>query len=170
MGVRGFLAKRYRRRCAHTNERYRGPKSASSPAILRIGKHSTTRWRTLKLAEALEKARDIEQCRLDPFELTRGISKYLQGDRAENLIVVFNNVDRCEAAAQLAAFQTVHGSWAKCAAWLGKQQPARIAIGRQFWLLPSITTCASNQEDGTSEYVVSSNKSSTAMRFGISRC
>lgn len=54
----------------------------------------------------LEKARDIESWRLDPLKLTRGISRYLQGDRGENLIVVFDNVDRREAAAQLAAFQT----------------------------------------------------------------
>lgn len=55
---------------------------------------------------ALERARDIEQWRLDPLKLTRGIARYLQGDRAENLIVVFDNVDRREAEAQLAAFQT----------------------------------------------------------------
>ena len=45
--------------------------------------------------------------RLNPLKLTRGISRYLQGKiRAENLIVVFDNVDRREAAAQLAAFQS----------------------------------------------------------------
>jgi hypothetical protein len=54
----------------------------------------------------LEKARDIEQWRLDPLKLTRGLSRYLQGDRGENLIVVFDNVDRREAGAQLIAFQT----------------------------------------------------------------
>lgn len=54
----------------------------------------------------LEKARDIEQWRQDPVRCARGIARYLQGDRAENLIVVFDNVDRREAAAQLAAFQT----------------------------------------------------------------
>lgn len=54
----------------------------------------------------LEKARDIESWRLDSLKLTRGISRYLQGDRAENLIVVFDNVDRRESDAQLAAFQT----------------------------------------------------------------
>jgi hypothetical protein len=54
---------------------------------------------------ALELARDIEQWRQDPLKLTRGIARYLQGDRGENLIVVFDNVDRREAAAQLAAFQ-----------------------------------------------------------------
>lgn len=54
----------------------------------------------------LERARDLEGWRLDPLKLTRGISRYLQGDRGENLIVVFDNVDRREAAGQLAAFQT----------------------------------------------------------------
>ncbi len=54
----------------------------------------------------LECARDIEQWRLDPLKLTKGISRYLQGDRGENLIVVFDNVDRRDAPAQLAAFQT----------------------------------------------------------------
>ncbi|MGU9980463.1 hypothetical protein ACJ4V0_10525 [Phreatobacter sp. HK31-P] len=54
----------------------------------------------------LERARDIEQWRQDAARLTRGISRYLQGDRGENLIVVFDNVDRREPAAQLAAFQT----------------------------------------------------------------
>lgn len=54
----------------------------------------------------LERARDIEMWRLNSLKLTRGISRYLQGDRAENLIVVFDNVDRRESAAQLAAFQT----------------------------------------------------------------
>lgn len=54
----------------------------------------------------LERARDIEVWRTDPLKLTRGISRYLQGDRGENLIVVFDNVDRRESAGQLAAFQT----------------------------------------------------------------
>jgi hypothetical protein len=54
---------------------------------------------------SLERARDIEQWRLDPLKLTQGISRYLQGDRGDNLIVVFDNVDRREANAQLAAFQ-----------------------------------------------------------------
>jgi hypothetical protein len=55
---------------------------------------------------ALEKARDIEAWRQNTLKLTRGISRYLQGDKGENLIVVFDNVDRREAAGQLAAFQT----------------------------------------------------------------
>jgi hypothetical protein len=55
---------------------------------------------------ALEQARDIEQWRQDFLKLTRGIARYLQGDCGDNLIVVFDNVDRREAAAQLAAFQT----------------------------------------------------------------
>jgi hypothetical protein len=54
----------------------------------------------------LERARDLEAWRQDPLKLTRGISRYLQGDRGENLIVVFDNVDRRESAGQLAAFQT----------------------------------------------------------------
>lgn len=54
----------------------------------------------------LERARDIEQWRLDPSKLTKGIARYLQGDRRENLIVVFDNVDRRDGKAQLAAFQT----------------------------------------------------------------
>lgn len=54
----------------------------------------------------LERARDIEQWRFDALKLTKGISRYLQGDRGDNLIVVFDNVDRREAKAQLAAFQT----------------------------------------------------------------
>ncbi len=54
----------------------------------------------------LERARDLEGWRLDPIRLTKGIARYLQGDRGDNLIVVFDNVDRREAAAQLAAFQT----------------------------------------------------------------
>ncbi|MER8917686.1 hypothetical protein NKI32_28210 [Mesorhizobium sp. M0761] len=53
----------------------------------------------------LERARDLEAWRLDSLILTRGISRYLQGDRGENLIVVFDNVDRRETEAQLAAFQ-----------------------------------------------------------------
>jgi len=54
----------------------------------------------------LEKARDLEQWRQDTVRLTRGISRYLQGDKGDSLIVVFDNVDRREAPAQLAAFQT----------------------------------------------------------------
>jgi len=54
---------------------------------------------------ALELARDIEIWRQDSLRLTRGISRFLQGDRGENLIVVFDNVDRRETAAQLTAFE-----------------------------------------------------------------
>lgn len=53
----------------------------------------------------LERARDIEQWRQDPRRLTQGIARYLQGDRGENLIVVFDNVDRRETASQLIAFE-----------------------------------------------------------------
>jgi hypothetical protein len=55
---------------------------------------------------ALERARDIEQWRLDSLKLTLGTSRYLQGDKGENIIVVFDNVDRRDSTAQLAAFQT----------------------------------------------------------------
>jgi len=55
---------------------------------------------------ALEKARDIEGWRQDPQRLARGISRYIQGDRAENIVAVFDNVDRRESEAQLAAFET----------------------------------------------------------------
>ncbi|MCR5873657.1 hypothetical protein LRS10_05400 [Phenylobacterium sp. J426] len=54
---------------------------------------------------ALELARDIEGWRQDPLKLTKGVARYLQGDRGENLIVVFDNVDRRETVAQLAAFE-----------------------------------------------------------------
>ena len=54
---------------------------------------------------SLERARDIEQWRQDPKKSMAGISRYLQGDRAENIIVVFDNVDRRESASQLAAFE-----------------------------------------------------------------
>lgn len=54
----------------------------------------------------LERARDLEEWRLDSLKLTRGTARYLQGDRGENLIVVFDNVDRRDSKAQLAAFQT----------------------------------------------------------------
>jgi hypothetical protein len=53
----------------------------------------------------LEKARDIEQWRQTPLKLATGIARFLQGDRGENLVVVFDNVDRRESVAQLAAFQ-----------------------------------------------------------------
>lgn len=54
----------------------------------------------------LEMARDIEAWRQDSKKLTTSIARYIQGDRGENLIVVFDNVDRRESSAQLAAFQT----------------------------------------------------------------
>ena len=53
----------------------------------------------------LERARDIEQWRQDPIILSDCVSRYLQGDRGENLIVVFDNVDRRDTADQLACFQ-----------------------------------------------------------------
>ena len=53
----------------------------------------------------LERARDIEAWRQDPLKLTRGISRFLQGDRGDNLIVVFDNVDRRDTVSQLIAFE-----------------------------------------------------------------
>lgn len=53
----------------------------------------------------LEKARDLEQWRQDPIVLSECIARYLQGDRGENLVVVFDNVDRRETDDQLACFQ-----------------------------------------------------------------
>lgn len=53
----------------------------------------------------LERARDIEQWRTDSAILTTGISRYLQGDKGENIVVVFDNVDRRETDDQLQAFQ-----------------------------------------------------------------
>lgn len=53
----------------------------------------------------LERARDIEQWRQDPEILSECAARYLQGDRGECLIVVFDNVDRREAEEQLASFQ-----------------------------------------------------------------
>lgn len=53
----------------------------------------------------LERARDIEQWRQDPDILSESAARYLQGDRGECLIVVFDNVDRRESEEQLASFQ-----------------------------------------------------------------
>lgn len=53
----------------------------------------------------LEKARDIEGWRQDPERLAHGISRHLQGDRGEVVIVVFDNVDRRDGDDQLSAFQ-----------------------------------------------------------------
>lgn len=53
----------------------------------------------------LERARDIEAWRQDPERLSHGLSRHLQGDRGEVIIVVFDNVDRRDVENQLAAFQ-----------------------------------------------------------------
>lgn len=53
----------------------------------------------------LERARDIESWRTDPERLARGTSRYLQGERGDVIIVVFDNVDRRGVENQLAAFQ-----------------------------------------------------------------
>jgi len=54
----------------------------------------------------LERARDIEAWRQEPRSLADGVSRFLQGDRAENVVVVFDNVDRRDTESQLSAFQT----------------------------------------------------------------
>ncbi len=53
----------------------------------------------------LERARDIEGWRQDPERVARGASRYLQGERGDVIIVVFDNVDRRGVESQLAAFQ-----------------------------------------------------------------
>lgn len=53
----------------------------------------------------LERARDIEAWRQDSFKSALGISRYLQGDCGQVVIVVFDNVDRRDVDNQLAAFQ-----------------------------------------------------------------
>ena len=53
----------------------------------------------------LERARDIEAWRQNPLQLAPGISRYLQGNRGEIIIAVFDNVDRRDAENQLSAFQ-----------------------------------------------------------------
>jgi hypothetical protein len=53
----------------------------------------------------LERARDLEGWRQDPERLAKGLSRYLQGERGDILIVVFDNVDRRDVEDQLAAFQ-----------------------------------------------------------------
>lgn len=66
----------------------------------------------------LERARDIEQWRHDPETLSECASRYLQGDRGENLIVVFDNVDRRDTDDQLACFQLALWFMAKTRALL----------------------------------------------------
>ncbi|MEL6846316.1 MAG: hypothetical protein AAFP02_24170, partial [Bacteroidota bacterium] len=53
----------------------------------------------------LEKARDIEEWRQNWEVLAEGVARYLQGDRGENIVVVFDNVDRRDVETQLSAFQ-----------------------------------------------------------------
>ena len=53
----------------------------------------------------LERARDIEAWRQDPERLARALARYIEGDKGEILIAVFDNVDRRDATNQLAAFQ-----------------------------------------------------------------
>jgi len=53
----------------------------------------------------LERARDIEQWRHEPKMLAEGISRYIQGDCGDTIVVVFDNVDRKNAEEQLTAFQ-----------------------------------------------------------------
>lgn len=53
----------------------------------------------------LERARDIEEWRIDPLKLTAGMARYLQGDRGDVIVAVFDNVDRRDVENQLSAFQ-----------------------------------------------------------------
>lgn len=53
----------------------------------------------------LERARDIEAWRQDPMVSARSICRFLQRDRAEIVVAVFDNVDRRDVTNQLAAFQ-----------------------------------------------------------------
>ena len=53
----------------------------------------------------LEKARDIESWRIDPTISTKSISRYLQGDKGETIVIVFDNVDKKPAKEQLQIFQ-----------------------------------------------------------------
>jgi GTPase SAR1 family protein len=53
----------------------------------------------------IEKARDIEAWRLDKKVLAECIARYIQGDRSEILVVVFDNVDQRESDVQLKYFQ-----------------------------------------------------------------
>lgn len=53
----------------------------------------------------LEEARDIEQWRQDPEISTMAIARYLHGDKGDNIVVVFDNVDRRNAEEQLVCFQ-----------------------------------------------------------------
>lgn len=53
----------------------------------------------------LERARDIEQWRQEPKTSAKAISRYLNGDRSENIVVVFDNVDRRSSEEQLVCFQ-----------------------------------------------------------------
>lgn len=53
----------------------------------------------------LEKARDIEAWRVDPVICTKAIIRFLQGDKRQTVIVVFDNVDRRHPEKQLLAFE-----------------------------------------------------------------
>ncbi len=53
----------------------------------------------------LELARDIEAWRQDPEVLAEAVARYLHGDRNENIVVVFDNVDRKDAEEQLQCFR-----------------------------------------------------------------
>lgn len=54
----------------------------------------------------LEMARDLEAWRQDPRVACKAIARFIQGDCSENLVVVFDNVDRRDTHSQLSAFQT----------------------------------------------------------------
>jgi hypothetical protein len=53
----------------------------------------------------LEMARDLEQWRQEAETSATAISRFLHGDRGENIVVVFDNVDRRDAKEQLDCFQ-----------------------------------------------------------------
>ncbi|MEW7008130.1 hypothetical protein [Lentilitoribacter sp. EG35] len=53
----------------------------------------------------LERARDLEQWRQEPETLAEGVARYLQGDRGESVVAVFDNVDRRDTEEQLVSFQ-----------------------------------------------------------------
>ncbi len=53
----------------------------------------------------LEAARDIEQWRQDPEISATAVARYLHGDKGQNIVVVFDNVDRRSVDEQLQCFQ-----------------------------------------------------------------
>lgn len=66
----------------------------------------------------LELARDIEQWRQDPKTLCMAMARYLSGDRGENIVVVFDNIDRRESDDQLDAFNLARWFMAETRAFI----------------------------------------------------